>query len=83
MTNAIKIDDMVPLDKTSLEILKLISLFLANKTEDYVNYTLIAQTLDLDRDTVRKSVNRMIERKVLRKEGGKLSILNAVKISEL
>ncbi|MBQ8284398.1 MAG: winged helix-turn-helix transcriptional regulator [Clostridia bacterium] len=78
MEKAIKIDDYVALDQTSVEILKIISTLLGKEKEGRVSYNLIADILEIDRDTVRKSVNRMVDKNVLRKQDKKLSIQNAV-----
>ena len=78
MTRAIKIEDLVTMDDTSIQILRVISLHLGANAAGYVDYNMIARSLNLDRDTVRKSVNRMIRKQILKKENGKLSILKAV-----
>ncbi len=78
MTRAIKIEGLNEIDKTSVKVLREISLHLGADEEAYVDYNLIATSLEIDRDVVRKSVNRMIKHKVLKKEGGKLSILNSI-----
>ena len=77
-TRAIKIDELKPIDETSVQILRVISLHLGQDPSAFVDYKLIARSLCLDRDTVRKAVNRMIRSKILQKEDGKLSIRNSV-----
>lgn len=77
-TRAIKIDELKPIDETSVQILRVISLHLGQDPSAFVDYKLIAKSLNLDRDTVRKAVNRMIRSKILQKENGKLSIRNSV-----
>ena len=81
MTRAIKLGDLVPLDETSIQVLRVVSLHMGEKTEAYVDYKLIADSLDLDRDTVRKAVNRMIAKKVLSKRNGKLAIEKAIVVN--
>lgn len=78
MTRAIKIENLNEIDKTSAQILRVISLHLGAEEAAFVDYNLIAESLNLDRDTVRKAVNRMIKNGVLTKADGKLSIKNAV-----
>lgn len=78
MTRAIKIEEMNEIDKTSVQILRVISLHLGADEAAYIDYGIIATSLNIDRDVVRKAVNRMIKNKVLKKENGKLSILNSV-----
>lgn len=78
MTRAIKIEGLNEIDKTSVQILRVISLHLGADEAAYVDYNLIATSLGIERDTVRKAVNRMIRHKVLKKENGKLSILNSI-----
>ncbi|HIU58874.1 MAG TPA: hypothetical protein IAC57_02110 [Candidatus Scatosoma pullistercoris] len=77
-TRAIKIDELKPIDETSVQILRVISLHLGQDPSAFVDYKLIARSLNIDRDTVRKAVNRMIRSKILQKENGKLSIRNSV-----
>ena len=81
-TRAIKIDELKPIDETSVQILRVISLHLGQNPSAFVDYKLIARSLNLDRDTVRKAVNRMIRSRILQKENGKLSIRNAVLIDQ-
>ena len=78
MTRALKIENLTEIDKTSAQILRVISLHLGADEAGYVNYKLIAKSLNLDRDIVRNAVNRMIKNKILKIENGKLSIQNAV-----
>ena len=78
MTRALKIEKLTEIDTTSAQILRVISLNLGADEADFVDYELIAKSLNLDRDTVRKAVNRMINNGVLKKTDGKLSIQNSV-----
>lgn len=78
MTRALKIENLTELDKTSAQILRVISLHLGEDSAAFVDYKLIARSLNIDRDTVRSAVNRMIKNGVLKKKDGKLSIQNAV-----
>lgn len=78
MTRAIKIENLTKIDATSAQILRVISLHLGADEAAFVDYELIAKSLNLDRDTVRKAVNRMIKNGVLKKTDGKLSIQNSV-----
>ena len=78
MTRALKIEKLTEIDKTSAQILRVISLHLGADEAAFVDYKLIARSLNIDRDTVRSAVNRMIKNGVLKKKDGKLSIQNAV-----
>ena len=78
MERALKIAELKPMDKTAIDVLRVISLHLGNDSEKRVDYNLIAKSLNITRDTVSKAINRMVERGVLRRKNGKLSILNAV-----
>lgn len=80
MQRSIKISEMKPIDKTSIQVLRVIAIQLGESNEGYVDYNLIAKSIDVHRDTVAKAVNRMVKNKVLKKEKGKLSILNSVVI---
>ncbi len=81
MTRAIKLEDLVELCPTDIQILRAISLHLGERTEAFIDYKLIATSLNLERDTVRKAINRMVFKKVLSKTNGKLSIVKAVVIN--
>lgn len=78
MERALKIAELKPMDKTAIDVLRVISLHLGNDSEKRVDYNLIAKSLNITRDTVSKAINRMVERGVLRRKNGKLSILNVV-----
>ena len=82
MTRALKIEDLTEIDETSAQILRVISLHLGEETEKRVEYQLIADSLHLTRDTVRKAVNRMIKRRTLAKRNGMFSIPGAVIVNE-
>lgn len=82
MKRAIKIDGITEIDKTSAQILRVISLHLGDKPSARVDYNLIAKSLNLPRDVVRSSVNRMVKNRVLKKENGELSIQNSILINE-
>lgn len=81
MTRAIKIDGLASLCDTDIQILRAISLHLGADDARWVDYNILAKSLDIERDTVRKSVNRMVRKKVLKIEDGKLSIQNAVMVN--
>lgn len=68
--------DKLPTDigKTARDILKVIALHLGEEDEKYVSYTLIARSIGKERETVRLSINRMLDAKILRIREGKLSI---------
>lgn len=78
MKRALKIENLKPIDKTAVDVLRVISLHLGDEESKYVDYDVIAKSLNITRDTVAKAVNRMVEHGVLRKKHGKLSILNSV-----
>ena len=80
MTRAIKIENLRAIDQTSIQILRVISLKLGERDAAFVNYSTIAQSLNIDRDTVRKAVNRMIKHKILKQVNGKLSITDSILI---
>lgn len=81
MTRAIKIENLTKIDATSAQILRVVSLHLGADEAAFVDYKTIAKSLNMDRDTVRKAVNRMIRNKILKIENGKLSIPNAVLVN--
>ena len=59
----------------------MISLHLGADSAAFVDYKTIAKSLNMDRDTVRKAINRMIKNRILKIENGKLSIPSAVLIN--
>lgn len=78
MKRAIKIENLRPLCETDIQILRVIALQLGDMTEKFIDYNWIADSIGEERDTVRKSVNRMLKRRILSKRNGKLAIENAV-----
>jgi len=78
MKRALKIEELKPIDQTSVDVLRVISLHLGDEKARYVDYNVIAKALNITRETVSKAVNRMVKSGVLSKKDGKLSILNAV-----
>ena len=81
MTRAIKIENLMKIDATSAQILRVISLHLGADSAAFVDYKTIAKSLNMDRDTVRKAINRMIKNRILKIENGKLSIPSAVLVN--
>lgn len=77
---AIKIENIKRLCATDADILRIIALKLGEKDRGFVDYKLIARSLNIERDTVRKAINRMVRRKVLQKENGELSIPGAITV---
>ena len=78
MTRALKIENLAAIDATSVQILRVISLHLGDELEKRVDYALIAKSLGMTRDTVRKAVNRMVEKRILIKRNGMLSIPGSI-----
>ncbi len=66
---------------TSREILKVIALHLGEDEEKFVDFGLIARSINEDRDTVRKSVKRMVKANVLRINDKKLSIPGSILVN--
>lgn len=78
MTRALKIENLTEIDKTASQVLRVISLHIGDAEAAFVDYALIAKSLNLDRKVVSSAVNRMVQNKILKKEDGKLAILNSV-----
>ena len=78
MKRAIKIENLKPLCETDIQILRVIALLLGDEDAKFLDYSRIADSIGEERDTVRKSVNRMLKRRILTKKEGKLAIENAV-----
>ena len=81
MTRSIKIENLTKIDATSAQILRVISLHLGADSAAFVEYKTIAKSLNMNRDTVRKAINRMIKNRILKIENGKLSIPSAVLVN--
>ncbi len=81
---AIKISNLVPLDPTAIEILKILAEWCGKSNECYLEYTIMADILGqrlnkpVERDTVRKAINRLIKKNVLEKKNGRLSFKTAI-----
>ena len=78
---AIKIEDLPPLDATSVQVLRVIVLKLGGATRGRVEYKVIGKSLDLKRDVVAKAVKRLHEKKLLSLENGELVLLNLVEVA--
>lgn len=81
MTRALKIENLTEIDETASDVLRVISKEIGAKESDFVDYALIAKSLNIDRKVVSSAVNRMVNNKILKIENGKLSILNSVVLS--
>lgn len=81
MTRAIKIEDLPPLDNTSVQILRIIALKQGESDSVYVNYAMLAKSLNIARGAVSSSIKRMTARGILKQENGKLSIQNTIKLN--
>ena len=78
MTRALKIENLTEIDKTASQVLRVISLHIGADEAAFVDYSLIAKSLNLKRKVVSSAVDRMIQNKILKVENGKLAILNSV-----
>lgn len=80
MKLAFKIENLKPLCATDSQVLQVLALKLGKDEAKFVDYGLIADSIGKTRDAVRKSVNRMIKRRILAVKNGKLAIENAVQV---
>lgn len=78
MTRALKIENLTEIDKTASQVLRVISLHIGADEAAFVDYALIAKSLNVKRSVVSSAVDRMIQNKILKVENGKLAILNSV-----
>ncbi len=74
MERAFKIKDIPELDKTSAQVLRVIALKLGERNEAFVDFTMIAKSLNLKRAVVSSSVKRLVKNKLVMEEHGKLSM---------
>ncbi len=81
MGRYIDIQHLAKMDDTAIKILQVISKGFGEGNEGFIPYNRIAKVLGIERDTVRKAVNRMIARNILVKQNGKLSIPASIVIN--
>ncbi len=81
MIGALKVEAISSLDKTCSDILKVIVKHFNGEYSGFIRYTLIANELGIDRDTVRKAVNRMIENGTVKVVNGKLFIPSLIYVN--
>ena len=81
MKKAIKIEDLpAKLDETAVQVLRIIALKLGDRARGRVEYMQIAASLNVKREVVRKAVNRLKRKRVLRSVDGELEILRTVDV---
>ena len=78
MQRALPIENIGNLTKTDVQILRVISVKLGEREKARIEYMDIARSLNLPRSTVRSSVNRMVQNKILRRDVEGLSFVNAI-----
>lgn len=80
MAQVMKISDIPPLDPAARDVLKQIALHIADQGAAFVSYSHIAKELGWGktckdpREKVRRAVNRLIKKNVVKIENGKMSI---------
>ena len=79
--DAIKIEDLPPLDATAVQVLRCIVLKLAGAQRGYVPYKTIGKSIGKTRDVVAKAIKRLERKQVIKREFGELVLLNVVKVS--
>lgn len=78
MTRAIKIEDLPSLDDTAIQVLRVISIKLGEKDEGFVDYKIIGDSIDVDRDVVSKAVKRLQRKRIISIKDKKMKILKTV-----
>ena len=78
MELAIKIKDLEAMDKTAVNVLRVIAIHVADKPSEFVSYNLIAKSLNLERATVAKAVERLKQKRIVTVKDGGLAIEKAI-----
>ncbi|MBQ4053079.1 MAG: hypothetical protein IJD33_01940 [Clostridia bacterium] len=78
MELAIKIKDLVGIDDTAASVLRVIALHVADQPSAFVGYSLIAKSLNLERATVAKAVERLKQKRIVSVKDGGLAIEKAI-----
>ena len=78
MKNSIKIENLPALDTTAVHVLRVIVLKLGDRRRGFVDYNIIAKSLDVKARTVARAVVRLEKKKMLRRDNGELELLETV-----
>ncbi len=78
MKKSIKIENLPALDTTAVHVLRVIVLKLGDKRRGFVDYNIIAKSLDVKARTVARAVVRLEKKKMLRRDNGELELLETV-----
>ena len=78
MKKSIKIENLPALDTTAVHVLRVIVLKLGDKRRGFVDYNIIAKSLDVKARTVARAVVRLEKKRVLRRDNGELELLESV-----
>ena len=78
MKKSIKIENLPALDTTAVHVLRVIVLKLGDKRRGFVDYNIIAKSLDVKARTVARAVVRLEKKKMLRRDNGEVELLETV-----
>ena len=78
MKKSIKIENLPALDTTAVHVLRVIVVKLGEKRRGFVDYNIIAKSLDVKARTVARAVVRLEKKKMLRRDNGELELLETV-----
>ena len=78
MKKSIKIENLPSLDGTAVHVLRVIVVKLGNRRRGFVDYNIIAKSLNIKARTVARAVVRLEKKRVLRRDNGELELLESV-----
>ena len=78
MKKSVNIENLPALDTTAVSVLRVICLKLGDRRRGFVDYNIIAKSLDVKARTVARAVVRLEKKQVLRRSDGELELLDKV-----
>ena len=80
MKDAYMIEDMPAIDATARDVLRILALKIGEKDEAFVDFDIVAKSLNISRDATSKAVKRLVKKRVVRIKNRKISIVGTVKV---
>ena len=80
MKDAYMIEDMPAIDVTARDVLRILALKIGEKDEAFVDFDIVAKSLNISRDATSKAVKRLVKKRVVRIKNRKISIVGTVKV---
>ena len=80
MKDAYMIENMPAIDDTARDVLRILALKIGEKGEAFVDFDIVAKSLNISRDATSKAVKRLVKKRVVRIKNRKISIVGTVKV---